>query len=83
MLEVIESCNIVVAACLAGCLSNQRVRHLSVRQATTPAGHDEGRLATNHDAATGERGYHTTQSYHPHHIHNPESKDFRYGRCCQ
>ena len=43
---------------LAGCFLNEGARHSSARQAITPAIYDEETLATNHVAATGERGYH-------------------------
>ena len=54
MLEVIGSC-ITVAACLSRCLLYEGARHSSVRQATTPDRYDERTLATNPNAATGER----------------------------
>ena len=52
----------LVAACLARCLLNEGARHSSERQAITPARYDEGTLATNDNAGTGERGYHNTTS---------------------
>ena len=38
--------------------SERRDEIFNRRNATTPARYDEGTLATNHYAATGERGYH-------------------------
>ena len=49
---------ILVACLLAGCLLNKGARESSSRQAITPARYDEGILATNHNATTGERGHH-------------------------
>ena len=45
---------------LARCLLNEGATESSSRQAITPARYDEGTLATNHNAATGETGYHNT-----------------------
>ena len=50
-----------VACLLVGCLLNKGATESSSRQAITPARYDEGTLATNHNAATGERGYHNTR----------------------
>ena len=48
-----------LVACLpAGCLVNEGARESSSRLAVTPAKYHEGTLATNHNATTGERGYH-------------------------
>ena len=41
---------------LAGCLPNEGARRSSARQAITPAGYDEGALATNHNAANRGEG---------------------------
>ena len=61
MLDAISACIIkIVAACLARCLLNEGARCSSAKQAITPVRYDEGTIATNHDAATGERGYHNT-----------------------
>ena len=55
------SCLCSLLACLlAGCLLNEGARESSSRQTITPARCDEETLATNHNAATGERGYHNT-----------------------
>ena len=51
---------ILVACLLAGCLLNKGARESSSRQAITPARYDEGKLATNHNTATEERGYNNT-----------------------
>ena len=48
----------LVYCLLAGCLLNERARESSSRQAITPARYDGGTLATNHNAARGERGCH-------------------------
>ena len=42
----------------ARCLTNEGERRSSERQAITPARYDEGAIATDQNAATGERGYH-------------------------
>ena len=56
-----------VTRLLAGCHLNEGARYPSARQAITsarqaivPARYDEGALAANHNAATGERGYRIT-----------------------
>ena len=41
-------------------LSNEGARQSSARQAITPASYEEGTLAENYNAATGERGYRNT-----------------------
>ena len=46
-----------ISCLLAGCLLNEEVRESSSKQAITPAKYDEGTLATDRNAATGERGY--------------------------
>ena len=50
----------LLACLLTTCLLNEGVRESSSRQAIiiTPARHDEGTVATKHNAATGERGCH-------------------------
>ena len=55
-LEVIVS-SIINCCVLSGYLVNEGARESSSRQAITPARYD-GTLATNHNAAIGERGYH-------------------------
>ena len=55
----LERCSCLLSCLLAGCLLNEGARESSSRQAITPARYDEGTLATNHNAATGERGYHS------------------------
>ena len=58
MLEVIGSW---ISCCLlARYPLDEGARISSERQAITPARFDGGTLATNHNAATGERGYHNT-----------------------
>ena len=47
-----------ISCLLAGCFLNEGARESLSRLAITPAKYDEGTLATNHNAATGERGYH-------------------------
>ena len=42
------------ACLLVGCLLNEGAREFSSRQTITPARYDEGTLATNHNADTGE-----------------------------
>ena len=51
---------VLVAACLARCLLNAGARRSSEKQAITPVRYNEGTIVTNHNAATGERGYHNT-----------------------
>ena len=46
---------IMIGWLLAGCLLNEEARRSSSRQAIKPARYDEGTLAINHNAATGER----------------------------
>ena len=55
MLDVLSL--VVVAVCLARCLLNEGARSSSERQAITPAKYDDGGIATNRNAATGEGGY--------------------------
>ena len=59
MLKVIGSC---ISCCSPRQMSSERWGEALTRkrQAITPARYDEGTLATNHNAATGERGYHNT-----------------------
>ena len=40
----------------------------SEKQAITPARYDEGTIATNHNTATGERGYHNITQCHWEHF---------------
>ena len=52
-----------ITSCISCCLprqmsSERRGEALSEKQAITPARYDEGTITTNHNAATGERGYH-------------------------
>ena len=58
--KCLEVVVVYISSLLAGCLLNKGARGSSFRQATTPARYDEGTLATNHNAATGRRGYHDT-----------------------
>ena len=62
MLEVIEALD-MVATCLARSLVNEGARHSSERQAIRPARYGEGTLATDHNAATGDRGYTMTLAH--------------------
>ena len=57
--DVTNSC-VLVAVCLARCLLNEGARGSSEKQAITPVRYDEGTIATNHNAPTGERGYHSS-----------------------
>ena len=50
----------LVASLFAGCHLNEGAGESSSRQAITPARYDEGTHATNHNSATGERGYQNT-----------------------
>ena len=49
----------LVYCLLTRCLLNEGSREPSSRQTITPGRYDERTLATNHNAATGKRGYHT------------------------
>ena len=51
---------VLVAVRLARCLLNEGARRSSEKQAITPVRYDEGTIAINHNATTGERGYHNT-----------------------
>ena len=59
MLEVTSSC---ISCCLPRQMSSERRGEAFIRKAgaITRARYDEGTLATNHNAATGERGYHNS-----------------------
>ena len=60
MLDVICSC---VSCCSPRQISSERKGRgaHTKKQAIAPAMYDEGTIATNHNAATGERGYHDTK----------------------
>ena len=60
MLDDGISSGLIIVVCLARCLLNEGVRRSSEKQAITPARYDEGAIDTNHNAATGEIGYHNS-----------------------